>query len=90
MANKPEARMKALEEERQEIYGPPETYHQAIALAWEGYLLNKRIQMLTAADVANMHVLAKTIRLAYTPDHVDSHEDRFTYAGFAQRFARVQ
>lgn len=80
-----DAAARAVLQDRNASYGPPEKRFQDIADVWNWYHGRNGTQqvLITAMDVANMMILMKMARLKYNPNHRDSKVDVAGYAACA-------
>jgi len=82
-----DAALKAVLQDRNASYGPPESNFQDIADVWNWFLQDKlgsvRIKQISAIDVAHMMILMKMARLKHNPMHRDSKVDVAGYAACA-------
>lgn len=88
-----DAACKAVLQDRNASYGPPESNFQDIADVWNWFLagrvkeplnLSSHVALkITAIDVAHMMVLMKMARLKHNPMHRDSKVDVAGYAACA-------
>lgn len=92
-----EARLKALSDQRSEVYGDPLQSHIAIGLAWEGIFRNRYqaaedgsnidpgIGVLFPPDlVALMMAAFKNVRAARPIFKADSYDDAAVYLGYSR------
>ena len=77
-----EGAMSAVCGDRDHNYGGPENSFQAISSMWNVYLTKTTGVKVTIGptDVAAMMALLKIVRIATTPDHMDSWVDLAGYA----------